>query len=305
MPLRDHPVFVRSPESEATLWRYLSLPKYLSFLQERSLYFSSLEVLARDDPFEGVLPASRFRHRQWKDVSDVPPDALAKLERSMTSIENGLQAGLDNYKSIQELRIRQAFAYRKSYYVNCWHLNDQESAAMWQLYSRNDEGIALVARQSALEGAFKRTKKQIMAGLVQYEDYADELFLIDDDNGFRPILHKRKSFAHEREFRLVFWDTSVTHAHVPIMTTEISLVGSNVIQKQRKAYTSVGRSVDEVESMQAEPGLLIECDIDKLLDAVYVSPLAPDWFYQVVCRVSERYDAPQPKRSSLSAQPLR
>ena len=79
----------------------------------------------------------------------------------MTSIEKGLQAGLENYKSIQELRIRQAFAHRKSYYVNCWHLNGYESAAMWQLYSRNDEGIALVARQSALDEAFKSTKKQI------------------------------------------------------------------------------------------------------------------------------------------------
>lgn len=160
MPIKQHPEF-NAPESPDTpIWRYLSLPKFLALLQSRSLYFSSLELLARDDPFEGTLPPSRFVHRTWEHPNDVPDDIRSRLDGFLHPEERGEVTALRRLKELQELRIRQAYAYRRSYFVNCWHLNNHESAAMWSLYSRTNEGIALVSSPARIEAALASTPRR-------------------------------------------------------------------------------------------------------------------------------------------------
>jgi len=37
--------------------------------------------------------------------------------------------------------------------INCWHMNDHESAAMWKLYLKSDEGIAIQSTYRKLKDA--------------------------------------------------------------------------------------------------------------------------------------------------------
>lgn len=43
---------------------------------------------------------------------------------------------------------------KKRVFVNCWHLNEYESAAMWDLYLKNEEGVAI-------QTTFNRIKKSL------------------------------------------------------------------------------------------------------------------------------------------------
>jgi len=138
--------------------------------------------------------------------------------------------------------------------INCWHMNEHESAAMWKLYLKSDEGIAI-------QSTYKKLKKSLIdeesiyVGVVKYIDYESEL--IDAGNLFTPFLHKRKSFEHEREVRCI------TAKWPP---------GPDTF------------STDSIDS-----GLYIRIDIETLVEKIYIAPSAPDWFTELIKAVVNQY----------------
>ena len=85
-------------------------------------------------------------------------------------------------------------------YANCWHLNEHESAAMWNRYSRDAAPIAI-------QSTFKRLRyslsNDINIGLINYIDYEKES--VPSSNYFNYFLHKRKCFEYECELRALIW----------------------------------------------------------------------------------------------------
>jgi hypothetical protein len=133
-----------------------------------------------------------------------------------------------------------------------------------------------------VDGIRDSTPAPIYLGEVQYVDYeTDE---IPTYNVFYPFVHKRKSFEHEREIRAVFMVT-------PLMVPE-------------GAAASPHYPISLLRNM--EIGHLVAVPIDELLEAVYVAPTAPSWFYRVVEAVTNKYGfAHKPvRRSSLDEAPL-
>lgn len=59
---------------------------------------------------------------------------------------------------------------REAVLINCWHINDHESAAMWKLYARSDKGISIKSTVQRLTDALK-CKEEVWVGAVQYLDY--------------------------------------------------------------------------------------------------------------------------------------
>lgn len=307
MAFKDHPFFKPAPSRDSKLWRYMGLPKFLSLLQQKALFFCNLELMARDDSFEGTLPASRFIHRNWNSVGDIPEQIRDKLKGFMKPEECDLEIGLERLKDLAELRIRQAYAHRRSYFINCWHLSEYESSAMWDIYSKRNEGIAILSSEAHFEKAFSSEQQDIMGGEIAYGDYHDEDFKIDETNGFTPVLHKRNSFSYENEYRLVNWDTSVTHKKVKAVNGFIEYDGKRVFSDfPDGALVSVGRPEAEIEKLEIKHGLHVKCEIDQLIDAVYISPLAEDWFFEVVKDISAKYDLNVPIiKSELISEPLK
>lgn len=304
MAFKRHPSFIPAPNREAKLWRYMSLPKFLSLIQQNYLFMYNLELMAKNDIFEGVLPSANFEHRKWASVSDVPVHILDKLKMNVTYHETGdLQACLENHKYVQDLRIKQAYAHRRSYFINCWHLNEYESLAMWDIYSRKDEGIAIVSSESNFINAFSNVHNDIFGGVVKYADYDSPNFTIDVDNGFNSIMYKRASYDYEREYRLVFWDTEVTHEYIPTQTVEFDSSGNKRISFGR---ASVGRSEEEIKSVEPKLSFNANCDLSKLINEIYISPSAPSWFFDIVDNVVKKYEINVPvNQSKLTNNPLR
>src|SRR5258706_406031 len=56
---------------------------------------------------------------------------------------------------------------RKNYCVNCWHVNEGESAAMWDLYA-NSKGIAIRSTVGRLKKSLRPEQRKIALCKVEY-----------------------------------------------------------------------------------------------------------------------------------------
>jgi hypothetical protein len=111
----DHPVVAPPDDPRATLWRYMDFTKFVDLLARRALWFSRADLLG--DPWEGTYTRANLKKR------------LAQI-------------GAVAEPSDEVLR-RNLIATERSIYVNCWHMNEGESAAMWKLYLSAREGVAV------------------------------------------------------------------------------------------------------------------------------------------------------------------
>ena len=179
----------------------------------------------------------------------------------------------------REDSIRRTFAYRKSFFLNCWNAADHESSAMWRLYS--NEGIAIISSMERMNAALQGAEQHIYCGLVDYIDYETET--VDVSNLFNPVLRKRKSFDFENEVRFVWWDDGSTN---PIGRSP--------------------RTVEEMESLPINPGIAVPCDLAVMIEAVVISPVTEKWVASSVSQVCERVGLSCPvSKSSLLDKPER
>jgi hypothetical protein len=243
---------IDTPADDTIIWRYMDFAKFVAMLEAKALYFSSL--LKLNDPYEGSFPTSH-----WEAFAA----SLATKKDHPAYIIPGI---LDRQKRLGRLM-------RAMSYVNCWHANAGESAAMWDIYQKSGEGIAVRSTLEKLRESLSPTDpERIAIGLVKYVDYQKDALPFGDLTA--PAFHKRQSFAHEEELRAWFCDL-------------------NLINKRRSRR---GRY---------RPGHNISVGLDKLIEQVYVAPTAPGWLATLTEAVLKRYGLDKPvKKSDLATEPV-
>lgn len=246
----DRDVRVRQESSSARIWRYVDLAKFVALLKNRSLYLARADSF--EDKWEGSFGALDVAERLAAD-----PSRSKKLDWRAY-----------RYEVIPTLLPTNTF-------LNCWHMNDGESDAMWSIYSSRDYGVAVQSTIGRLSSALCLSKspqtpsnslKRVLIAQVEYVDYEHLATHFDDE---KPFLYKRKSFEHEREIRIIT---------------------QTIVQGE-------GRNLPKVE---------LPVDLDKLIERVYVSPYAKGWFKDVVEAVVRRFELEfQVEHSDLSAPAIR
>lgn len=189
-----------APSHNATLWRYMDFSKYVSLLSTSSLYF------ARSDAFEDLLEGAQgikankpawdvFYKNYFVNAILNPPDG-GKVDLA----EDELNRQVD--KLLKQLEHIGLFS-RERQYVSCWHENENESEAMWRLYSNYMENaIAIKTTYIDLSSSFEiEDRKNIQIGRVRYIDFKRSFSGIN-----KAIWTKNVSFEHEREVRAVYFD---------------------------------------------------------------------------------------------------
>jgi len=90
------------------------------------------------------------------------------------------------------------------YGVNCWHLNEVESVAMWKLYTSGNDGIAIQTTVGRLKACLSNEPRDIFIAEVQYCDY-DALHTLEsmEADTLTPLITKRRSYRHECEVRVI------------------------------------------------------------------------------------------------------
>jgi hypothetical protein len=156
----------------------------------------------------------------------------------------------------------------KMVYVTCWSLDEDESVALWNLYSTMTHGVAIRSSFRRLTSALNNSEYPIRAGRVSYIDYAREA--ITEDYLLAAFKYKKRSFRFESEVRGVAMD---------IRNGEGT----------RLPY-------------QGPPGITIPVNIRALVDRVHVGPLAPSWFADVVRQTIDAFAPDVEVRQSDLAQ---
>jgi hypothetical protein len=186
------------PPAQSQLWRYMDFTKYVSLLSSRALYFSRADHFP--DDYEGAK-GLKIRKDVWDDhyleffreaISNPPvgykntrtdEEVETEAKRLLTDLETGGEAS------------------RSRTFINCWHENDHESAAMWRLYSSFlPNAVAVQTFYEALYSAMGRDPS-IQIGRVRYLDLRTQYAGVND-----AFWRKRKSFEHEREVRAIILD---------------------------------------------------------------------------------------------------
>jgi hypothetical protein len=116
-------------------------------------------------------------------------------------------------------------ALRREVFVNCWHRNDHESAAMWRIYLKSDEGVAIQSTASRLREALN--DDAIVIGDVRYLDYDHDRVPAGEE--LAPFLCKRKSFEYEQEVRALSRDGDAGEDEGRYVDTDLARLLARVV----------------------------------------------------------------------------
>lgn len=228
-------------EEDAKLWRYMDFAKLVSLLSNQSLY------LCKSEEFRDVFEGRLFGLEKVKKF----------LERQQIIIGEGERMEI-SYDDYSKVRHDSADFARENVFINCWHLNEEESAAMWDLYVKSGEGIAVQTTFGRIKQSLSCCEKDIYIGKVEYIDHKNDENHIGDY--IHPFFTKRLSFKHEEEVRVVY-----------------SALADKYFWNDINQYEDI-------------PGININVDLTKLIERIYVSPDAPSWFVDVVRAVLGKFN---------------
>jgi hypothetical protein len=174
-----HPSFPQPENLDVPIWRYLDHKKFEWLVTNRRLYMTGAKHFL--DTLEGTAPQGEHAH--W----------LNQIKQENGLILNNMI--LDNYFKIE----RFGNTFKNSYFVSCWHMNNELNARMWDEYTTTTESVAIKSTYKALLNCLPCAR----IGLVRYIDYSKDR--LPTYNMFERIMHKNKEdFDWEQEVRAVF-----------------------------------------------------------------------------------------------------
>jgi len=115
------------------VWRYLTLAKFLPFLELRALWMCRLGTLV--DQYEGSLP---YKTRESMIANDL---TWKSMFEGRPELQEQLAGAAD----------RNVADGRNILVVNCWFSGETESQQMWNTYVGSADGVALRSTLMRLE----------------------------------------------------------------------------------------------------------------------------------------------------------
>lgn len=220
-----------TPDPSITIWRYLDFTKFVDLLLTSQLFFARSDQF--QDPFEGV-----FR--------------------------------LKDYENTKHMLTHQELT-KKFYFLNCWHINDNQSDAMWKIFLDTKNGIAIKSSVGDLIKSLGSSEDDVYISKVYYRDFDKVTFneLMNEEqnkifNGrggsLNQFNYKRISFEHEKELRLYHIDLPIPHAI------------KNGIPREPLTHKR------------------IDVDLNNLINEVVIAPFADEWFESLVLQLIEKFD---------------
>ncbi len=244
------------PEDPSSkIWRYLDLAKFLYMLEKKQLFFTRADRF--EDQFEGSWPIlDKEKHtKYWRSFKIANP-ALSDEMIDKMIMEDEL---LNKNK-------------KKDTFLNCWHVNDYESLAMWKVYGESNKSIAIQTTFAKLK---IELNSKASLGLVEYIDYNRESIFSKKKYGACPYFFKRKSFEYENELRCI---------------------------SQR---TRFGVQDPYFKYDDNEVGINIDIDLENLIESIFVSPYSEEWYFSLVQDIVRRYNVAFPVcKSDLTKDPI-
>lgn len=227
---------------DTILWRYINLEKFESLLKEKALFFCRADKFS--DPFEGSVPKreAEFRDKKKNYISDT-------------------------HKHLKMFVV-----------INCWQINNSESDAMWRIYLKTNEGVAIQTTVKKLTESFINSPLNLYLSKIRYINFNKDIWYHHIDyphstyNLYTPFVHKRVEFKHEQECRVLheinssnqlptYWDfqnNNIGHF--------IQVDANNLIERVILSPTSDENVRLKVENLLTKYSLNKQIDKSKLND---------------------------------------
>ena len=189
-------------------------------------------------------------------------------------ILNKIQAARE--KGPEELRRfrLQVEVFKHLNFFNCWHMNDSESDAMWKLYVKGSAGVAIRSTVSRVMRSFDKVPDKVYMSEMRYAD-PDKLIATDASViGISDYIFKRSAFQHEKEVRL---GTNRCDVRMEFFDDQ------GILKAPEPGITA-----DQILKFPARKGVYVAVDGATLVEAVVVSPYAPNWFSDLVGSLTKK-----------------
>ncbi len=222
----------------------MDLGKFISMLTNNSLFFCRLDKL--EDQFEGTTSRRNFdlRVQYYKQLRDIP------FYEEPPSDEEILKMVGQTYTLQEKLKHLTC--------INCWNKYDQESAALWKIYSDFGKGIMIKTCVENLINSLEVEEKEIHLSKVKYIDFENEL--MQDGATSYPIIHKHNSYSYEEEIRMfleVKGDSNWTY---------------------------------DWKQEEVEEGKYCKVDLNKLIIEIIIGPFSQKWLFNSVVEILKRFN---------------
>lgn len=212
------------------LWRYLDLAKLVSILDTKAIW------LARADTF-------RDKHE-----GRFPDEMRTLIEKAYASFPADDPSPVKDAEDFQDYLLKNTF-------LSCWHKNIDENMAMWEIYGRDANAVAVQTNVGRIKHGIDSTDLSgysLLLKPVLYQRAEDVPAILKYADCF---FRKRPHFGFEQEVRISL-DT-----YLPANPTKDTPYGHR-----------------------------LRCSADTLIESIYVHPDSAPWFLDAVNSITTHYD---------------
>lgn len=226
------------------------------------------------EKFAWLVQKSELYHRRLDLLGDKFEGSVTKIyaqKREGGILPRHLTSGLP--AEIESLSIKLRLV---THFAVCWHNSKHETAAMWKLYSAESAGVAIVSNPKRIfESVDLSPYRTGIFGPVEYLDFDVDDMTLPFAKKARTGFLKMKSFEYEREVR-------------------------GMIHLENWGDNEFDLTQEYLEKLKGRvpTGLSVRVDLQDLIENIYVSPLAPPHFRDVVQGFSEHHGLGDRIRSS-------
>lgn len=239
--INSAPVFY--PKADYTIVKYIDLTKFISLLYNQSLFFCRLDKL--EDQFEGTTAKANFdvRVKYRQQLRETGFFTVPMTDETI------IKDVTEEFKSEKKLKAINC--------VNCWNKKNEESAALWKIYSDFSKGIMIKSSISRLKKSLEKEQEEIQLSEIHYLNYKKEI--MPDGNIMYPFIHKQMAYSYEDEVRLLY---------------------------EIKTENSCEHHWTKEEVLE---GVYIKCDLNELIEEIVIGPYSQKWFFKLVQDISNKY----------------
>ena len=176
-----------TPPNDTVLWRYMDLSQFLWVLATQQLHFSSWKTF--HDIHEGDVPDQWVQEKMRRSKGTMPPADSGYYANMERASRFGIEGRLKQFR------------------ISCWHRNVDESIAMWNLYPKGTDGVAIQTTVGDLRASVHRAllEEHTHIGPVTYDGFPVEYDHTLGNVQLIPLLVKRPWYRHEQEIRMIRW----------------------------------------------------------------------------------------------------
>jgi hypothetical protein len=169
------------PRWNATIWRYLSLEKFLDMILNDQLFF---------------VNAGRLTDKNEGTFSDLTIERLMKKSQELGKSTDEAEQEVESLQ--MEIDLRKRYSY-----LNCWTIDHDESYALWKIYlGGSKSGVAIKTNVKRLVESLddKTSQQDIFLEKIDYQEY-----IKGPVDLLAALTTKRKCYKYENELRLIIF----------------------------------------------------------------------------------------------------